>query len=80
MSEAAGKFDRFEPVPRVRLELAPDVRVEQLQDLVARLYKNTGCDPCGRLSFTIDAIDPELVLPATKGLREVSVVKNIQVQ
>jgi hypothetical protein len=80
MSEAAGTFDRFEPVPRIKLELAADVQLEQLQEVVARLYKNTGCDMCGRLSFTIEAIDPELVLPVTKGLREVPVIKNIQVQ
>lgn len=79
MSDAEGRFDRFEPVPKVMLELAADVQLEQLQEVVARLYKNTGCDPCGRLSFTIDAIDPELVLPVTRGLREVPVIKNIQV-
>ncbi len=72
--------DKFEPVARISLELSHDVGLDQLQDVVARLYKSTGCDMCGRLSFTIEAIDPELVLPATRGLREVPVVKNISVR
>jgi hypothetical protein len=78
--QAAGRFDQFEPVARITLELSPDVELDQLQDVIARLYKNTGCAPCGRLSFTIEAINEELVLPATRGLREVPVVRNITVR
>jgi hypothetical protein len=76
---ASGRFDQFEPVARVKLELRPDVELDQLQELIAELYKNSGCGPCGRLSFTIEAIDQELVLPALKGLRQHEMVKNITV-
>jgi hypothetical protein len=76
---ARGRFDQFEPIARVKLELRADVELNQLQELIAELYKNSGCAPCGRLSFTIEAIDQELVLPALKGLREHEMVKNITV-
>ncbi|MFL6144154.1 MAG: hypothetical protein ACJ72N_20100 [Labedaea sp.] len=75
----AGRFDRFDPVARIKLTLAPDVELDVLQDLVARLYKNSGCAPCGRLSFTIDAIDPELVLPSAKELRQLPAVRDISI-
>jgi hypothetical protein len=76
---ARGRFDQFEPVARVKLELRPDIELDQLQDLIAELYQNSGCAPCGRLSFTIEAINEELVLPAVKNLRQRDVVKNITV-
>lgn len=74
---AQGRFDGFEPVARVRLELRPDVELGQLQEVIAELYKNSGCAPCGRLSFTIEAINEELVLPAIRDLRQHEVVQNI---
>lgn len=71
-------LDRTEPVARIKVELSPDVELEQLQDVIARIYKNSGCAPCGRLSFTIEAID-EIVLPAVRELRDVAVVRNVTV-
>jgi hypothetical protein len=81
MSEAAakGRFDQFEPVARVKLELRPDIELNQLQELIAELYKNSGCAPCGRLSFTIEAINEELVLPAVKNLRQRDFVQNVTI-
>lgn len=76
---AKGRFDQFEPVARIKLELRPDVELNQLQELIAELYKNSGCAPCGRLSFTIEAINEELVLPSVKNLRGNAMVKNITV-
>ena len=75
----AGRFDQFEPVARIKLTLAPDVELAAVQDLVARLYKNSGCESCGRLSFTIDAIDPELVLPSSRELRQLPAVRDISI-
>ncbi|NUT93559.1 MAG: hypothetical protein HOY78_16230 [Saccharothrix sp.] len=76
MSEP-GRVDRFEPLARVKLELDGTIELEQLQDIVARLYKSTGCLSCGRLSFTIEAIDEQQVLPLGRELREAPGVKSI---
>ncbi|MEO6700268.1 MAG: hypothetical protein ABI140_19780 [Jatrophihabitantaceae bacterium] len=78
----AEKFDRvmeFAPIARLNVSLDPNIELETLQDLIARIYKASGCSPCGRLSFTINAVDPELVLPAMGGLRQLPGVRNIEV-
>jgi hypothetical protein len=71
--------ERFAPVPKLNVHLDPKVELETLQDIVARIYKASGCSPCGRLSFTINAVDPEVVLPAVGALNKVSGVRSIEV-
>ncbi|WP_165777495.1 hypothetical protein [Amycolatopsis antarctica] len=33
-------------------------RLEQVQAVVADLYQTPGCLACGKLSFTLDALEP----------------------
>lgn len=69
--------ERFLPVAKVNIHLDPKVELETLQDIIARIYKNSGCSPCGRLSFTINAVDPAEISPLVRGLDKVAAVRSI---
>jgi hypothetical protein len=70
--------ERFEPVQKVNIHLDPKVELETLQDIIARIYKNSGCSPCGRLSFTINAVDPAEISPIVRGLDKIPAVRGIE--
>lgn len=70
--------ERFAPVPKLTIHLDPKVELEALQDIIARIYKNSGCSPCGRLSFTINAVDPAEVSPVLGSLSKLGAVRGVE--
>ncbi|HEX4728556.1 MAG TPA: hypothetical protein VH298_12210 [Jatrophihabitans sp.] len=70
--------ERFAPVQKLNIHLDPQIELETLQDIIARIYKNSGCSPCGRLSFTINAVDPAVVSQAAGALSKVAGVRSVE--
>lgn len=69
--------ERFLPASKVTIHLDPKIELDTLQDIIARIYKNSGCSPCGRLSFTINAVDPAEISPLVRGFDKIPSVRGI---
>ena len=69
----------LQAVPKLNVTLSHEVKLEELQDVIERIYKLSGCEGCGRLSFTINAIDPEIVLPVVRDLGGLGAVRSVDV-
>jgi hypothetical protein len=78
MEEDTMQTERFAPVQKLNIHLDPQIELETLQDIIARIYKNSGCSPCGRLSFTINAVDPAEVSPIVGVLGKINGVRGVE--
>jgi hypothetical protein len=79
VEEDTMQAERFTPVQKLNIHLDPQVELETLQDIIARIYKASGCSPCGRLSFTINAVDPAEVSPVLGSLSKLGAVRGVEV-
>ncbi|MCW2541518.1 MAG: hypothetical protein JWN95_3243 [Frankiales bacterium] len=74
-----GSADRllFQAVPKLDVRLNGEASLEQVLEVVKTIYGRTGCDNCGRLSFSLDAIREEIVFPGIAEIGKLDAVEAV---